>query len=195
MSVIVSALLPDVFAIKRAPQSELEITRDEAIQLVTAVQRKARTDARHLGVDDFQFGYYAIGVNPHGFLEAFLTLPNDLQANIRPHVDFALKQSLAISVETRDDRSHVDAKPVLRLEADRFDDPQVQWTGSHAVEALRNVGIKYDTDNPHALLAKDLAAACEKRLDKVSDMDTARLLEIAEYAISQAGPDAQVLAA
>jgi hypothetical protein len=194
MSVIVSALLPNPFDTEGAPTQELELTREEAIELVTSVHRRAPGGARYIGLDDFQFGYYAIRVDPQRFAKGLL-LSSDLQAKISAHLAFALQHNLGISIETRDDRSHVDAKPLLRLEADRFDDPQVQWTGSHAVEALRHIGIAYDTDKPHPLLAKDLVAACEQRLDKVSDMDTARLLEIAEYAIVQGGPDAQVLAA
>jgi hypothetical protein len=194
MSVIVSALLPNVFDIEGAPTHEVELTREEAIELVTSVHRRAPDAARYIGLDDFQFGYYAIRVDPQRFAKGLL-LSLDLQTKISVHLAFALQHNLGISVETRDDRSHVDAKPLLRLEADRFDDPQVQWTGSHAVEALRDVGIEYDTDKPHPLSAMALVAACEQRLDKVSDMDTARLLEIAEYAISRVGADAQVLAA
>jgi hypothetical protein len=194
VSVIVSALLPNVFDVEGAPTQEVELTREEAIELVTSVHRRAPDAARYIGLDDFQFGYYAIRIDPQRFAKGLL-LPPDLHAKISAHLAFALKNNLGISVETRDDRSYVDAKPLLRLEADRFDDPQVQWTGSHAVEALRDLGIEYDTDKPHPLSAKELLAACEQRLDKVSDMDTARLLEIAEYAISQAGPDAKVLAA
>lgn len=195
MSVTVSALLPNVFAIEGAPQREIELTRDEAVQIVTAIKAVGTADPDFIGLDDCQFGYYAIRSNPTGVAEAVQALSSDLQVKVADHLTFAMKHSLSVTVETRDDMAYNGAKPILRVEGERMDDPQVQWTGSHAVEALRNVGISYDTDNPHALSAKELATACEQRLDKVSDMDTARLLEIAEYAISQAGPDAQVLAA
>ncbi|MBD2745909.1 hypothetical protein IC232_04270 [Microvirga sp. BT688] len=195
MSVIVSALLPNVFAIEGAPQRELELTREEAIQIVTGIKTVGTADPDFIGLNDCQFGYYAIRSNPKGVAEAVQTLDPELRSKVADHLTFALKHSLAVTVESRDDMAYNGAKPILRVEGERTDDPQVQWTGSHAVEALRNVGIKYNTDSPHPLQASDLVAACEKRLDKVSDMDTARLLEIAEYAIRQAGPDAEVLAA
>jgi hypothetical protein len=195
MSVTVSAVLPNVFAIQGAPQPELELTREEAIQVVTAIKSNEAADPDFIGIDDFQFGYYAVRAVASEVAEAVQVLDQTLRAKIADRLTFAIKHKLTVTVETRDDQAHMGMKPIFRVESERFDDPAVQWTGSHAVEAFRNIGIKYDTDSPRALNAKDVISACEQRLDKVSDMDTARLLEIAEYAISQAGPDAQVLAA
>lgn len=133
--------------------------------------------------------------NPKGVAEAAQTVSPGLGAKVGDHMTFEIKHSLAVTIESRDDMALSGAKPILRVEGERTDDPQVQWTGGHAIEALRNVGVRYNTDSPHPIRAADLAAVCERRLDKVSDIDTARLLEIAEYAIQQAGPEAQVMAA
>ncbi|WP_046867163.1 hypothetical protein [Microvirga massiliensis] len=195
MSVTISAVLPSAFDQAGAPSRELEITRDEAIALVLGISKLARDRAGIVFVDDFQCGYVATDVHPDALAEVAKGADPALQAKIAAHLDFAVRNNLLVSVYTNDDVSYRQAAPTLVVTGVEVSDPQVTWSGGHAVEAFRNVGFRYDADNPAGVSARALRDACEKRLDKVSDMDTARLYEIAEYALSKGGPDVEVLAA
>jgi hypothetical protein len=195
MSVTISAVLPSAFDQAGAPSRELEITRDEAIALVLGISKLARDRVGIVFVDDFQCGYVATDIHPDALAEVAKGADPALQAKIAAHLDFAVRNNLLVSVYTNDDISYRQATPTLVVTGIEVSDPQVNWSASHAVEAFRNVGFRYDADNPAGVSAQALRDACEKRLDKISDMDTVRLYEIADYALTKDGPDVEVLAA
>jgi hypothetical protein len=113
------------------------------------------------------------------------------QANL----DFAVQHNQLVSAYTNDDLAYCNASPSLRITGVAADEPQVKWCGGHAAEAFRTIGIAYDADSPNRIPARALRDACERRLTKISDMDTAALYEIADYALSNGGADAFVIGA
>jgi len=195
MSVIVSAVLTSAFDQVDAPSRELELSRGEVIALVTTIEATASDQAGIIFLDDFQVGYVATDIDPHVLAEIVKTQSAELQAKVANHVDFAVRNNLVVSLSTNDDLRYMNVPPCLKVNDVTVDDPQVNWTSSHAAEAFRNLGFAYDVEHPASVPARDLLGACEKRLDKVTDMDTIRLYEIAEFALAKGGPDAHVLAA
>jgi hypothetical protein len=67
MSGTISAALPCALQQDGAPQPELELSRAEAVAIITAINGMARSKARILLIDDFQCGYVAIGIHPTAF--------------------------------------------------------------------------------------------------------------------------------
>jgi len=195
MSVIVSAVLTSVFDQADAPSRELELSRNEVIALVTALEATGPDQGGIIFLDDFQVGYVATDVNPHALAEIVKTQSAELQAKVACHVNFAVCNNLLLSLSTNDDLRYMDARPCLKVKDVTVDNPQVNWTASHAAEAFRNLGFDYDVEHPASVPARDLLDACEKRLDKVTDTDTIRLYEIAEFALAKGGLDTHVLAA
>ncbi|MPR09286.1 hypothetical protein [Microvirga tunisiensis] len=195
MSVTISAALPCALQQYGAPQPELELTRAEVVAIITAINETARSKARILLIDDFQCGYVAIGIHPSAFAEIAQELPPKLHAKISLHMDFAVQHNQLVSVYTNDDLAYCDARPGLRITGVAADDPRVKWCGGHVVEAFQNVGIPYNPDSPNQIRAQTLRDACERRLAKISDIDTACLYEIADYALSNGGSEAFVIAA
>jgi hypothetical protein len=110
-------------------------------------------------------------------------------------MDFAVQYNQLVSVYTNDDLAYCGARPCLRITGVAADEPRVKWCGSHVVEAFRNVGIPYDADSPNQIPAQTLRDACERRLTKISDMDTACLYEIDDYALTNGGSEAFVIVA
>jgi len=174
-----------------AGERRVVLTRDAVAQLVNAI---SDSDCNLRLIDDRQCGYIADGVNPDALAIAAASLDPASRESIAPLLAFALINRFELQLDSGDDRPSREA--MLKLTDTRVGEVQVQWTASHAWSALGALGFAVEADAVgYNVAAKELAAALKVYGQALTPRDCWALTDLARYALTRVGPEAEIVAA